>query len=206
MASELAAIRVMVLASDGDVRAETMRLAVKAGLTGPLAPVLPGDRPGEVALARRLNLVIVAPGTGFDPRLVAWVTRLRADRDANVALAPVIALVPGVTMRLLQLLIASGFDDVVASPASPPDFARRVRASIVRPHDFFRTATYFGPDRRRLVDENPPVERRGAAPTFAFRVSIARDPLAGCRIVSQVPIRPAGTEAKRAETAAAAAP
>lgn len=186
--SELAAIRVLVFSTDGQRRAETARLASEAGLVGPTAPADPSRSPASQMMPRRLNLLIAAMSERVDPHALAWLTRMRADADPNVALTPAIAILTPMTLDSLRLLVAGGFDDVITEPVSGGGFAARVRATIIRPHDFYRTPTYVGPDRRRLKSAGVGQDRRGTGSAFAFRLLIVRDPASGCRLVSQTPV------------------
>jgi two-component system, chemotaxis family, chemotaxis protein CheY len=59
--------------------------------------------------------------------------------------------------------VNSGVDEFLAKPIRAADVAMRIDAVVRRRRAFVRTASYFGPDRRRREDPNYRGKRRRAA-------------------------------------------
>lgn len=95
---------------------------------------------------------------GFD--LVQW---LRGDDGRGVGpFTPVIVASAASELRTVMMSVTSGADEFVTLPLSPRTLFRRIEKLIFKPHSYIRAPGYFGPCRRRRVDENyAGPERRG---------------------------------------------
>lgn len=87
--------------------------------------------------------------------------RLRHDPKSPLRHVPII-MVSGFTD--LENVIAAreaGVNEFIAKPVSAKALAARIEAVIHRPRPFVRTATFYGPDRRRRTEAFHGDERRG---------------------------------------------
>jgi two-component system chemotaxis response regulator CheY len=102
----------------------------------------------------------------------------RPGASAN-AYVPIIMVTAHADAQLVAAARDAGVTEFLAKPFSAKGLYQRVHNAVAHPRPFIRTATYFGPDRRRGVtnDYDGP-ERRGAVeqeepPTSASRLSDA---------------------------------
>lgn len=135
----------------------------------------------------RMNVFFIksTPETiGDDSKLISTI---RSDRDINKALSPIIVVSEKTTRELISAFVSVGADHVLLIPTSAALIRERVIASVLQPPTFYRTLTYFGPDRRNtpLAAAIPGQARRGGASTPWSEVKIRRDPAAGCEIVHE---------------------
>jgi hypothetical protein len=112
---------------------------------------------------------------------------LRTRRDINVALSPVYVVAEEITQRMVSSFVNAGVDDILVVPSSVGAIRQRMVNSISRPPVFFRTVTYFGPDRRRGIvqkDMGKACGRNGALGPWS-NLTIERIPDQGCRILHE---------------------
>lgn len=109
---------------------------------------------------------------------------LRASAEIDVAFMPIILMMRATSEVVVSNCITWGFDDVLAIPCTTVEFSRRIGNQMQRDLDYFRTDTYFGPDRRRSPAAANHPDRRGGE-GFAFeKMTIRRHPLHGVKILS----------------------
>jgi two-component system, chemotaxis family, chemotaxis protein CheY len=89
---------------------------------------------------------------------------LRNEKESPNPFVPII-VVTGYTdrTRVLQARDA-GVTEFVAKPVSAKVLHERISSIVLRPRDFVRTKTFFGPDRRRFVMPNFGGEERRIEP------------------------------------------
>lgn len=137
----------------------------------------------------RMNVLILK--TSSDPEV--WgndcklIRILRTRRDINVALSPVYVVSEEFTQRMVSSFVNAGVDDILMVPSSVGTIRQRMIKSISRPPLFYRTVTYFGPDRRRgIVDQDPEKNSGRNGPMGPWSsVTIERVPDQGCRILHE---------------------
>lgn len=83
---------------------------------------------------------------------IEFLQMLRKSSDSPNPYLPVIALTAHTERSKVIALRDAGVTEVMAKPISAKVFMDRLNATILRPRSFVRTATYFGPDRRRQND------------------------------------------------------
>ena len=86
----------------------------------------------------------VADGCGLE--FVRWLRQL--DRRPE-ALIPVIMISAHSQRSRILDAVSAGVDEFLVKPVRPVYIARRIDACAFRRRNFIRSATYFGPDRRR---------------------------------------------------------
>ena len=85
--------------------------------------------------------------TGIDLTLL-----IRREAESKNPLLPVIACTADTRKSVVYRLLDCGVDEILTKPVSPMAAWQRIVAIINSRRDFVRTATYFGPDRRRHKD------------------------------------------------------
>lgn len=77
---------------------------------------------------------------------------------------PIIMLTASSTQHLVTAARDAGVTEFVAKPVNPEALRRRINEIILHPRNFIRSATFFGPDRRRKQAEDVEEDRRAALP------------------------------------------
>lgn len=116
----------------------------------------------------------------MSPMNGAELTRhVRTDRESRDPYLPII-LMTGYTSRV-RLFEArdAGVNEFLAKPVRARTLLDRIYAVVLNPRPFVRTATYFGPDRRRRPDpeHKGPWRRAGEPGAAAVTVAIEEDDL-----------------------------
>jgi hypothetical protein len=92
---------------------------------------------------------------------------------------------PAPDVRFAPVVVVVGADDVLALPASASSIATRLEAQLNCERIYYETATYFGPDRRRVPREEVRNVNRPAGRVIEHH--FIRDPLSGIRLVRPSP-------------------
>ena len=149
--------------------------------------------------AQRVLFVLVHYEMG-DEAKQKLVTTLRRSEAIDIGFAPIILFVPDIAYEEVLRYIEMGFDDVVSLPEKSDILHSRLENQLNAEHVYVETASYIGPDRRRMeLPGTTHPERRGESEYT--RLLIRRVPGHGIQIVSrQHFIRGRGLEsvAKRA--------
>lgn len=86
---------------------------------------------------------------------------VRTANDSPNPYVPIIMLTAHSERQKVELARDAGVTEFLRKPICAADLYRRIIEVIERPRPFIRSKNYFGPDRRRRVDENyRGVERR----------------------------------------------
>jgi two-component system, chemotaxis family, chemotaxis protein CheY len=100
---------------------------------------------------------MMSPLDGID-----FVRLVRNAKDSRNPYIPLIMVTGHTEPRYVREARDAGVTEFLAKPVSAMALARRIAAVIHEPRPFIRTATYFGPDRRRQNKAfNGPDKRRG---------------------------------------------
>jgi len=91
---------------------------------------------------------------------LALTRRLRRDKDD----LPIILMAQAPDLALVAAARDAGVNEMVVKPVSMEGLILRLMHVLKAPRDFIRSATYLGPDRRRLPERRR-IERRLHAPT-----------------------------------------
>ena len=97
----------------------------------------------------------------------------------DVRYAPVVLFAADGPFEQYLSYIDMGFDDIITLPENATIVEQRLIAQLDTEHTYFETATYFGPDRRRMEVEVPHQFQRSDAPHSHVRHYFARDPRRG---------------------------
>lgn len=102
-------------------------------------------------------------------RLIAGV---RAQAEPRRRYAPVICLVPRGPRHLIVPLVEMGFDEVLFHGDTESQMLDKLSRQLNRQLMYVQTATYFGPDRRRIetVKRNDPRRKYGGSSFRRFLV------------------------------------
>ena len=100
----------------------------------------------------------MAPLDGLD-----FVRLVRTGHDSPNPFAAIIMLTGHTEMDRVLEARDAGVHEFLAKPISAKALYSRIRAIIERPRAFIRTASYFGPDRRRRQTDFKGEDRRRAA-------------------------------------------
>ncbi|WP_127145137.1 hypothetical protein [Pelagibacterium montanilacus] len=169
----------LLFASDAKWIAKTTALCETLGF-GETAPFDGIEDLGR--RARRRAITYILADYRIDADLLAHTVRIIRHHDADpVRFAPMLAFTKGLDAEIYGKYIRMGFDDIIAFPQTMARVARRLRAQLDTPIDYFQAGPYFGPDRRRLLEEEPEDDRE---PGEGFtRLVITRDARKGIEIV-----------------------
>lgn len=99
----------------------------------------------------------MSPLDGLD-----FVRLVRTGKDSPNPFAAIIMLTGHTEMHRVVEARDAGVHEFLAKPISAKGLYSRIRSIIERPRPFIRTASYFGPDRRRRQIEYKGRERRKA--------------------------------------------
>lgn len=111
---------------------------------------------------------------------------IRSCSEVDVSFMPVVLLTSDTSEQFISGCIAAGFDDIIMSPCPTAEFVQRIKNQMDSQLDYFKTETYFGPDRRRGAQPiNHPERRNGEGFDFEKFV-IRRNRRAGIKIVEHM--------------------
>jgi two-component system chemotaxis response regulator CheY len=83
---------------------------------------------------------------------IAFLNRLRDETESPAPYVPVIMLTAHSEKTRVEAARDAGVTEFCAKPVTAAEIIRKVAAVIDHPRHFVRSATYFGPDRRRYED------------------------------------------------------
>ena len=180
-AKPLAQCSAIVVAHDHRDVAALLALGHKVGFGSVLAHARAGPaiRPRERLI---FFLVHFALGDSAKRQLL---DRVRRSPAANVRLAPVVLFTPDGPYEEMLAHIEMGFDDVICLPEKSPVLAGRLAAQLGQEHLYIQTATYLGPDRRRMERPGHTHPGRRAGGFDHTQLTVLRTPDAGARVVKK---------------------
>lgn len=109
---------------------------------------------------------------------------IRSHIEIDVAFMPIMLLSGNTHETFVGQCIGLGFDDILKLPCRAAEFVHRAKKQYGHNYEYFKTDTYFGPDRRRSKATIDGPERRNAS-GFAFeKYLIRRQPRSGVKIIS----------------------
>lgn len=114
-----------------------------------------------------------------------FVTEIRLHNDANLKYSPMLFLSEDPSPRTISFCMQSGFDDIVAPPFTAPRLTDRLKGQLNTTKIYCRTATYFGPDRRRLEKPGDPVSERRVADNQCDIMEVRRDLRVGINVLKR---------------------
>lgn len=120
-----------------------------------------------------------------DQSKVTLIRRLRGSPAMKVRFAPIIAIGEDVDFEVILHHVRLGFDDFISLPESGAIVKNRLISQLGQLHTYVETATYFGPDRRRMELPGKGSNQRKSAPHSHTRMVVRRSTDRGIEIVSQ---------------------
>jgi len=103
-----------------------------------------------IDMLRRFEFDVVLVDWLMDPIDGIEVTKtIRMGEDIRNPYIPVIMLTGHTTRSSLATAREAGITEYLVKPVTPEGLMARLQAVIEKPRPFVRTATFFGPDRRR---------------------------------------------------------
>ena len=111
------------------------------------------------------------------------VRRLRRSSVTKLRFAPIIAVGEDVEFEVLLKHIGLGFDDFISLPEKVDIVISRLLHQLDHPQIFIETATYFGPDRRRLEAPDAGHSQRKSFPHSHTRLTVQRSVQRGVQVV-----------------------
>jgi two-component system, chemotaxis family, chemotaxis protein CheY len=112
---------------------------------------------------------MMSPLDGLD-----FVRLMRNAKDSPNPYIPLIMVTGHTETRYVREARDVGVTEFLAKPVSPMALARRIAAVIHEPRPFIRTATYFGPDRRRQTKAFSGQEKRRGQPSAPAMLATRR--------------------------------
>lgn len=123
----------------------------------------------------------------FGPELTKMViSRVRSSEDREVRFAPIVMFTKDIPFDAYLKFIKMGFDDVIILPEKRDIIISRLSNQAGSDIEYFETADYFGPDRRRMETEPPKGVERSAIPHSHTRHLFRRDPKKGTEILRSI--------------------
>jgi CheY-like chemotaxis protein len=115
----------------------------------------------ELMKREMFDLVILDQNLGKGDEGTQLVRRLRNDPASPSPYVAILMLTGYTEQRRVTAARDAGVTDFLSKPFTVAGLLKRIEALIFQPRPFVRSATYFGPDRRRRADPNyTGVERR----------------------------------------------
>lgn len=108
---------------------------------------------------------------------------VRGSRNRQVEFAPLISFCEVPSERNIRTYLNMGFDDILVPPFHAKNVKARLELQMARRIIFFETATYFGPDRRRMEGFNADGHALRGKGGDHRRIEMVRDPNIGVKIL-----------------------
>lgn len=116
-----------------------------------------------VQSARNLDVIVLdwlmPDGTGLE--LLQWIRNHRSD---TIRYLPVIVCSAYASADLVAQSRDNGVNEVMVKPVSAEKMSKRILYVIEKPRPYIKTASFFGPDRRRKMEKFVGSERRVLKP------------------------------------------
>jgi len=176
VANALASCKAVVIGRNAD---QVRFLTRFAGLCG--FALVEGTETGSVPDARTLIRFIIVHHQLGDEVLRAILASVRQG-GRDVRFSPVVVIADDCPFETVLHYVELGVDDVISLPEKREILIQRLSTQLYNDQVYVETATYFGPDRRRLQYDQGDPRRKGLA--GHGRYVIQRLPDVGTRIVS----------------------
>jgi hypothetical protein len=163
------------LVARGDAQLHTLeRIGARAGF-GTLQPLGAGH---DGLPGLQLNYFLVHHELGAET-LETLLRSVRASSIDAIRYAPVVLFAADGPFEQYLGYIDMGFDDIITLPENAAIVEQRLIAQLDAEHMYLETASYFGPDRRRMEIEPPVQFKRQDSPHSHVRHYFWRSPSRG---------------------------
>lgn len=116
----------------------------------------------------------------------AVIASIRASQDVETRFAPIILFTTDLSFEDYLDYIRLGFDDVITLPEKREMITSRLANQVGHDIEYFETATYFGPDRRRMEIEPPNGVQRSNVPHSHIKYVFRRNPASGTKLLQRI--------------------
>lgn len=122
-----------------------------------------GDGAEALAFLRSRQVDIVMTDLSMQPLDGIDLTKMiRNAEDSPAPMVPIIMITGHTTQRRVAQARDAGITEFLAKPVTAQGVIRRINMVVNHPRPFIRSKDYFGPDRRRMKNENWPGPHRRA--------------------------------------------
>lgn len=121
-----------------------------------------------------------------DSLMNAVISSIRGSSDLEVKFAPIILFTTDLSFEDYLNYIRLGFDDVITLPEKREMIKARLNNQVAHDIEYFETATYFGPDRRRMEIEPPNGVQRSNVPHSHVKYVFRRNPASGTKLLQRI--------------------
>lgn len=132
-----------------------------------------------------LNFFLIHYNLG-DGLMNAVISSIRGSSDIEVKFAPIILFTTDLSFEDYLDYIRLGFDDVITLPEKREMIKARLANQVAHDIEYFETATYFGPDRRRMEIEPPNGVQRSNVPHSHVKYVFRRNPEHGTKLLQRI--------------------
>lgn len=176
MQNSLSSCKALVLGRNAEQVRFLTRFAERCGFA-----LIEGADSPRVPDARTLIRFVIVHHQLGDDALEAILSSVRSG-DKDIRFSPVIVIADDCPFETVLHYIQLGVDDVISLPEKREMLIQRLSTQLFNEQTYVETATYFGPDRRRLEYDQGDPRRRGMA--GHGRYIVQRLPDVGTKIVS----------------------
>lgn len=118
-----------------------------------------------------------------DPRqLKSIADAIRLSPSKRVRFSPMVYFSESPSLDTIRACIGMGFDDVITLPFTLARIEERLDRQVERTLVYYETDTYFGPDRRGRMEDEPVHSGRGSGGQYR-RLEIMRSANAGVNVL-----------------------
>lgn len=111
------------------------------------------------------------------------IRRLRRSPSSKIRFAPIVAIGGDVAFEVVMRHINLGFDDFICLPEKAEIVANRLLNQLEQAQIYIETATYLGPDRRRMEAPMHVNSQRKAHPHSHTRITLRRSAGRGIEVL-----------------------
>lgn len=121
-----------------------------------------------------------------DALMKAVISSIRGSGDLEIKFAPIVLFTTDLSFDDYLNYIRLGFDDVITLPEKREMIRARLANQVGHDIEYFETADYFGPDRRRMEIEPPNGVQRSNVPHSHVKYVFRRSPESGTKLLQRI--------------------
>ncbi|MBL4720840.1 MAG: response regulator [Alphaproteobacteria bacterium] len=108
----------------------------------------------KTVIGNRLSMAVInLESTNHQASTKQFMDSIRNSQNAHAVGLPILGMMAEVTKQNLMSAVHLGADFVIQRPFSVNSLKDRISSMLQTPTRHFRSANYFGPDRRRMPDD-----------------------------------------------------